>query len=318
MIVPRSETEAAAVVSCRWCGAAVSFPHLPPDMYVVKHCSNCGVGLTVPYPTSAQLDQAYGTWYRPDSGRFVGLGDLTIATFRARIAHWVHHISPDGPVLDVGAGSGAMLDSFRRLGRPALGLERRSDRPDVRECQISDCGCGWAAIIMWHSLEHLPNPRQSLTDAALRLRSEGVLVIAIPNAASFQRRLFGSSWFHLDLPRHLTHLSEHQLVGALKEESLTVLKVSHVRGGQVLFGWLQGLVACLPGHPNLYQALRRVPAREAAERTLPALAAAALVAPLAMLCAVLEIVFRRGGTICVVARQSASPCDEPHRHPPST
>ncbi len=275
-------------------------------MYVVTHCASCGVGLTVPYPTAAHLHQAYGTWYRPDSGRFVGAGDWLLAAFRGRTAHWVHRTSPKGPILDVGAGSGEMLDVFHRAGRTALGLERRSSRPDVRAGTIAESGDGWAAIVMWHSLEHLPNPRGSLKEAALRLRNGGLLVVAIPNAASIQCRVFGPHWLHLDLPRHLTHLSKDQLVAALEEDGLTVLMVSHVRGGQVVFGWIHGLVGRFPGHPDLYQALRQVQARESKARIMPAIAAAVLVAPLALLLAGLEILLRRGGTICVVARRPAS------------
>lgn len=315
--VQPSDVGPIAHVACRWCGAELKPRQIPADMYVVHHCANCGVGLTMPYPDAAQLRHAYGTWYRPQSGRFVGAGDWLLAALRGRTARWVHHISPEGPILDVGAGSGAMLDAFRRAGRTALGLERQSTRPDVREGTIAESGDDWAAIVMWHSLEHLPNPRASLKDAALRLRHGGLLAVAIPNFASMQCRVFGPRWLHLDLPRHLTHLSQEQLVTALQEEGLIVLKVSHVRGGQVVFGWLHGFVGWFPGHPDLYQALRRGPAREANTPLLPTVAAAALVAPLALLFAGVEVFLRRGGTICVVARRSPDPIAKPERVSPS-
>ena len=38
------------------------------------------------------------------------------------------------------------------------------------------------------------------------LADDGVLVVGIPNAESWQARLFGPDWFHLDPPRHQFHL----------------------------------------------------------------------------------------------------------------
>ena len=42
--------------------------------------------------------------------------------------------------------------------------------------------------------------------------------------------------------------------------------MSYLRGGQVLFGWLHGIVGRLPGHPDLYDAIRRGEARQTVQR----------------------------------------------------
>ena len=55
----------------------------------------------------------------------------------------------------MGAGDGALLDALAAVGRDAIGLERHSDRPDVREAELSDLDGPFAAIVFWHSLEHL-------------------------------------------------------------------------------------------------------------------------------------------------------------------
>ncbi|MDA8330965.1 MAG: class I SAM-dependent methyltransferase [Candidatus Dormibacteraeota bacterium] len=217
----------------------------------------------------------------------------------------VHRASPPGPILDVGSGGGVMLDAFHRLGRVAVGLERYADRPDVLTCDISECEYGWAAIVLWHSLEHLPAPRRALREAALRLVPGGVVIVAVPNAESIQARMFGDRWLHLDLPRHLTHLGSTHVEAALVEDGLTVTMVSHLRGGQVAFGWLHGLVGLLPRHPDLYQAIRRPSARERNGRRLPALLAAVGLGPVALVAAGLEVWTRHGGTVCVMGRRTS-------------
>jgi SAM-dependent methyltransferase len=296
---------AACRGECAWCGAILSSNSSALPSYNVVRCSACSVGTTMPPPTAEQLDAAYAAWYRPASGRFSSGGDRILRSLRGRTARWIDAMSPPGPVLDVGCGDGAMLDALQRRGRVAVGLERHSERSDVRSADLADCEGGWAAILMWHSLEHLPAPRQSLRDAAQRLSPGGRLVVAVPNIASLQADIFGDRWLHLDLPRHLSHLNARVLLGAMRDEGLVPTQVSYLRGGQVTFGWLDGLVGSLPGRPDLYQAIRRPAARESshAQGRWAILTAAAVLTPLALLAAGVEVALRRGGTVCVVARR---------------
>ena len=260
---------------------------------------------TDPWPSAAQLDEAYAGWYRPESGRFSGLGDALLRRSRGRLAKRLDRIAPPGTVLDVGAGDGALLDALRAVGRQGLGVERHSTRPDVVAGELSDLEGGRAAVVFWHSLEHLPRPAEALHAAVGLLAEGGVLVVAIPNAASLQARVFGDDWLALDLPRHLVHVSADALLARLGEEGLRVERVSHLRGGQVVFGWLHGLVGSLPGGPHLYDAIRRPAARSrplpGRERAL-ALLAGALLLPVAVACTAVEAAIGRGGTVYVEAR----------------
>ena len=163
----------------------------------------------------------------------------------------------------------------------------------------------WAAIVFWHSLEHLPEPGSTLEHAARLLAPEGVLVVAVPNSDSIQARAFGDRWFALDLPRHLVHLTSGALRMRLRSLGLRIERVSYLRGGQVVFGWLDGMVGALPGHPSLYDAIRRPEARFrplSAGRRLTALLAAVLLLPLALAATAVEVLARRGGTVYVEAR----------------
>lgn len=60
------------------------------------------------------------------------------------------------------------------------------------------------AIVLWHSLEHLPQPWLVIKNAQQRLKPNGVLVIAIPNITGSQAVFLKERWLHLDAPRH-TH-----------------------------------------------------------------------------------------------------------------
>jgi SAM-dependent methyltransferase len=257
-------------------------------------------------PTDADLELAYGSWYRPAEGRFPGLADRALRLSRGWLARRLDRIAPPGPVLDVGAGDGALLDALASVGREGLGLERRSARPDVREAELAEIDGRFAAIVFWHSLEHLRDAGDAMARAAGLLAPGGVIVVAMPNVKSLQARAFGERWFALDLPRHLVHVPADALLTRLRELGLEPTRVSYLRGGQVVFGWLHGIVGSLPGGLDLYDAIRRPQARRRELSTpdrLATLVAGGIALPVAIACALLEASLRRGGTIYVEARR---------------
>jgi SAM-dependent methyltransferase len=263
------------------------------------------VATTDPWPSPAELDHAYGTAYRPGSGRFAGVGDAVLRRSRASLARRLDRIAPPGKVLDVGAGDGALLEALRELSREAVGLERSPALPGIAEQDLSEIDGIWAAVVFWHSLEHLPEPAVALECAVGLLASDGVLVVAVPNSDSFQARVFGDRWLALDPPRHLVHLTAAALEARLQTLGLRVERVSYLRGGQVIFGWLDGMVGALPGHPSLYDAIRRPEARFkplSSGSRLAALLAGVLLLPLALAATAIEVLARRGGTVYVEAR----------------
>jgi len=273
-------------------------------------CEACGAATTDPFPSSDELDRAYGEWYRPvGTRRFAGPGDRILARTRATLAKRVDSRAPAGRVLDVGAGSGWLVDALAGRGRAVLGLERNDRRPDFRDASVTEIDGEWAAIVFWHSLEHLPDTGAAIDAAASLLEAGGLLVVAVPDNSSLQARAFGDRWLHLDPPRHLVHLTRHSLLSRLEARGLAVERTSGVRGGQVVIGWLDGLVGSLPGGLDIYSALRRDAARDvrigAVRRTVSVAAGVALL-PLALACAAVEIALGRSGTLYVEARRPPS------------
>lgn len=293
---------------CAWCGEALDPAGARGG---VARCTRCGAGTTCPWPSEETLAEAYEGWYRPPSGRFGTIGDALLRRTRGRLAARIDAVAPPGRVLDVGAGDGALLDALAARGRSATGLERHAERPDVEARELSQVeeDGGFAAIVFWHSLEHLRAPAADLERAANLLAPAGVLFIAVPNLESLQARAFGARWLALDLPRHLVHIPAGALLARLRELGLRVERVSHLRGGQVAFGWLHGLVGLLPGRPSLYDAIRAPAARErpvGAGSRLSTLAAAVALLPLALALTAVEVIARRGGTVYVEARRPAA------------
>jgi SAM-dependent methyltransferase len=269
----------------------------------------CRAGTTFPPPSDEELADAYDSWYRPSSGRFSAGGDRLLALSRARLARRVDRIAPPGPVLDVGCGDGPLLRALRARGREAAGLEREAVGDGVLAVEVTDFEDRlgeWAAVLFWHSLEHLREPAAAIDRACGLLAPGGVLLVAVPNLESWQARWFGDGWFHLDLPRHLVHLPAPALRTGLEKRGLSVERCSYWRAGQLMFGWLHGMVGSLPGHPDLYSAIRRPEAQHRAmtgRRRAAALAAGTALAPLAGALTAAEVAAGAGGTVYFEARR---------------
>jgi SAM-dependent methyltransferase len=290
--------------ACIWCEHP--FDERAERLRGRTRCLSCGAATTDPPPTAKELAAAYGEWYRPAAGRrFSFAGDTILALTRGRLAGRIDEIAPAGPVLDVGAGDGTLVDALRARGREATGLERGSVRADFRDEPLSGIEGRWAAVVFWHSLEHLPDPGDAIKQAARLLEPGGIIVVAVPNCDSLQAQAFGDRWLHLDLPRHLVHLSTESLMTGLREHGFEIERVSFMRAGQVVIGWLHGLVGKLPGEPNLYQALRRRRAQavpQSAGKRALSIAAALLLLPAATFVAIIEIIMQRSGTVYMEAR----------------
>jgi SAM-dependent methyltransferase len=265
------------------------------------------VAITDPWPSDAELAAAYGDWYRPGRARrFSFMGDALLHRTRGAQAARIDEIAPPGRILDVGAGDGTLVDALRARGREATGLERAPVREDLVDAAIGDLEPSWAAIVLWHSLEHLRDPGETIDHAARLLAPGGVVVIAVPDTSSLQARAFGDDWLHLDMPRHLVHFSSAALRAGLERRGLRVERTSGIRGGQVVVGWLDGLVGRLPGGLDLYQAIRQPAARS--HRLTPlrrglSIAAGVALLPVAAVLGALEVLARRSGTVYAEARR---------------
>ena len=100
---------------------------------------------------------------------------------------------PDGPVLDVGAGVG---HSHALLApRPTTGVDLDPDAlaGQARPTVVADMralpfpSSAFASVLAVHSIEHVPDPRRALAEAARVLRRGGTALYVTPNRLTFGR-----------------------------------------------------------------------------------------------------------------------------------
>ncbi len=120
-------------------------------------------------------------------------------------------LSKSDRILDVGCGAGQLLHALWRVGFHQLtGLDPYIDvdinYPNsftIHKASLSEFSETQNVVMFNHSLEHMPDQRQALEDAARLVASDGVVIVRVPTVSSYAWRHYGTDWVQLDAPRHL-------------------------------------------------------------------------------------------------------------------
>jgi SAM-dependent methyltransferase len=220
--------------------------HRLPGEFTVVVCTACGSGRTLPYVPSELLGSLYPADYNayglPEN---IVLRAVATLLFRARYARALRADSlsalrgrPPGRLLDVGSGRGDLGLVLQGSGWQVTGLEpspqacqeaRARGVPTERGTLTHDGGRlegGYDAVVFNHSLEHVAEPAEDLAVAGSLLAESGLLLLSAPNFGSWQRRRFGSAWYHLDLPRHRSHFTARGLELLLAGAGLRTIRMT--------------------------------------------------------------------------------------------
>jgi len=132
-----------------------------------------------------------------------------------------------GHVLDVGCFQGHLLWSAREMGWKVTGTEiseaaashaRQEWNLDVRVGRLEELHLptnGFDAVTLVDVIEHVPDPRRTLTEVHRVLRPGGVLYVWTPNFDSLTRRVARKRWGAVIFPWHLYYFTPRTLVQML-------------------------------------------------------------------------------------------------------
>ncbi len=165
-------------------------------------------------------------------------------TYRSRLD--IIPFAGEGRLLDIGCGNGRYLSTMRKLGWRTSGVEKspKASRYAKEELHL-DVNTGdlldskyqdksFDAVTMWHSLEHLYEPFQTLKEIGRMLNNDGLLVVAVPNIDSFVAKIFRTYWYGLQLPIHLIAFTPDSITKMLKSAEFDVQKIYYDRRGSTL------------------------------------------------------------------------------------
>lgn len=212
-------------------------------------CSKCALIFIAPTPV--KLADYYPEDYHlvPESPDYFETGSEH-EYYKIEI---VQNYASKGRLLEIGPSYG----SFTYLAKKA-GFEVDAIEMNVRCCQFLNKVVGvnainsddpisalqqlksYDVIALWHVLEHLPDPWATLDAICTNLKSGGIIVLATPNPNSFQFKIMGRFWPHIDAPRHLMLIPINLLVKKMNAQGMEVELITTSDPGSIIcniFGW---------------------------------------------------------------------------------
>lgn len=218
---PDHDKRSAEIEACPYCSSPAQHLVSSPDLnrqttqstFNYYQCTNCG--LVFLYPQPDDMTAAYQGGYQSipkDLSRLRKIAE----TERYRLDAILRY-KTEGRLLEIGPWMGIFSCNAKDAGFDVTAIEMDQDcvaflRHVVKieaiqssnpAATLNELQVKFDVIVMWHSLEHLPEPWLVLQQAAEKLAPGGILVIAVPNIESHEFSLMGADWFHLDAPRHL-------------------------------------------------------------------------------------------------------------------
>ena len=232
---------------CPVCSSAAIHPALTVkdhsvsgDYFVIWACRDCTVRFTQDAPDEVSIGAYYQSPnYISHSNTRKGLVNRLYQqvrnyTLRQKARLIGRFASDKGRVLDIGAGTGAFLNTMKAKGWQTIGLEpdagARAQAQALYQLQLGDprdlaalTEHSFDAVTMWHVLEHVHPLHAYLERIKDLLRADGRLVVAVPNYSSLDSAIYGLYWAAYDVPRHLYHFTPRSMDVLMQRHQLKIV-----------------------------------------------------------------------------------------------
>ena len=226
---------------------------IPGDFTLVQ--CKCGLVFLNPQPEIPELKTYYPLAYAPHSLESErGLFHKFI--LKLEKIYWESHLSlskiflfpfcrfirgtiirKNTSMLDIGCGEGSFLQKMKTYGMNVYGLDFSETavskarakglnvvHGDLQSQKFPDNH--FDLITLHHVLEHLPNPMKTFQEIRRILKTEGTLIIDVPNIHSLGFKIFKQYWMPLETPRHLFHFSYRTLMQYANQTGFKIVRKS--------------------------------------------------------------------------------------------
>lgn len=138
-------------------------------------------------------------------------------------------------LLDIGCGTGDFLKVAQQNNWKINGIEPNEKARNIANKKTNNSVFAteqlleykpksFDVITLWHVLEHLPKLDEHISVFKKLLKSNGVLIIAVPNYNSYDAQHYKRYWAAYDVPRHLWHFSKNSISKLADCNNMKVIK----------------------------------------------------------------------------------------------
>ncbi len=197
------------------------------ETFTIVACSTCGLLRTSPRPSKEFIGRYYDSPnYKSHNETGRGVYDVLYHLLRGYaanekvrfMARKVAKREKIRALLDVGCGIGVFLGAAKKQNWKVFGVEISENARKQAEKRlkmhvfekIEDLPGEqkFDGISLFHVLEHLPDPIDTLQTLFKRAENGAALVLALPNPESWDAKHYGAQWAAWDVPIHFWHFTQ--------------------------------------------------------------------------------------------------------------
>ncbi|MBM4452972.1 MAG: class I SAM-dependent methyltransferase [Chloroflexi bacterium] len=209
----------------------------------IYECRNCSLRFIDPVPSQKELRIIYDKYYIKSNNRASTLHNRSYGwlTFRRQ---WqiISRLVPKkgGRILDYGCGGGHFLDNISHRWE-RFGIELSDDAREVAtEKGINTFATLEEAafpneffdiIVMFATIEHLPNPRDTVKKLRDILKTGALFVVMTGDVASHKARKRAKRWHMYRQPEHIYFFSAQSLDFLMHSLGFKKIKTLYTDGG---------------------------------------------------------------------------------------
>ncbi len=213
-------------------------------VFDIEECSKCEFRYTSPLPSVDEIGEYYATDnYVSHTGTKKGLVNklfhtARFFTLRSKF-NLIKRVSNGKKHLDIGAGNGVFLEFVKEKGWDVSGIELDDQSRSAIENRL---GINIAktvydnqeiekydVITMWHVLEHVYDLKKDIETIKQKLKSDGALIVAVPNCDSYDAKKYEKYWAAYDLPIHLYHFRPKNIQDLFAQFDMEVKEIQPMK-----------------------------------------------------------------------------------------
>lgn len=237
---------------CPWCAAentrlylSLKDEFLSQEDFEIYECLDCGLLFTEPRPDKDKIGDYYKSeaYYSHQENKKGFIPKVYESVKAVNVKH-KYQLATDGKsigkMLDIGCGVGDFLHMAEQHGWQCTGVEPSDDAKAIAKTRIQGNIIDslsleelpnetFDVITMWHVLEHVDDIRWQVAQLQRLIKSDGRIVIALPNYRSYDATFYKEKWAAYDVPRHLNHFNKETMVKMFSANGLGLIGMDKLK-----------------------------------------------------------------------------------------